>query len=432
MTFAQPVAVALPDHPQRVPLANELHARPFPSLRAPGDAIHLALKPLDDAARDREAERAHLLDLLDRHGAAHPPPGATHWSGRLGRCELKWESHTEFVTYLLWEEGATGPAFHPDLLRKFPADWLAAAPGARIASALIRVEPAPADETIVARAAEWFVPESLTLSRVLDDKAVVAGDFRLDAAGHMRFAVFAREGLGDRRTGRVVQQLCEIETYRAMAMLGFATARDLAPAMADLDRRLSALIESMASDAARHAETLHDLLGISAELEHLSARSGYRLSATVAYETIVLQRVAALRELRFGGRPTLGEFMQRRFDPAMRTAGSTDRRLGSMSARALRAGNLLRTRVDVERSAQNQRLLESMDRRADLALRLQHTVEGLSVVAVSYYAVGLALYLLGPLEGALPIGKPLLAALVAPVVILAVWWGLRRIRRSLH
>jgi uncharacterized membrane-anchored protein len=72
-----------------------------------------------------------------------------------------------------------------------------------------------------------------------------------------------------------------------------------------------------------------------------------------------------------------------------------------MAERAERAAELLRTRVDVERSAQNQRLLESMDRRADLQLRLQHTVEGLSVVAISYYAVSLAAYLLAPLAHAL-------------------------------
>ncbi len=102
------------------------------------------------------------------------------------------------------------------------------------------------------------------------------------------------------------------------------------------------------------------------------------------------QRIDVLREERFEGRQTFGEFMMRRFDPAMRTVKATERRLQAMADRAMRAGDLLRTRVDVERSAQNQKLLESMDRRADLQLRLQKTVEGLSVVAISYYAVNLA------------------------------------------
>jgi uncharacterized membrane-anchored protein len=103
-----------------------------------------------------------------------------------------------------------------------------------------------------------------------------------------------------------------------------------------------------------------------------------------------------------------------------------------MAERAQRAAELLRTRVDVERSAQNQMLLASMDRRADLALRLQHTVEGLSVVAISYYAVSLAAYVAAPLVEEIGITKPLAMALITPIVVLAVWLAIRRIRRSMN
>ena len=126
------------------------------------------------------------------------------------------------------------------------------------------------------------------------------------------------------------------------------------------------------------------------------AQSSFRFGATGAYEAIVNQRIEVLREDRFQGRQTFAEFMMRRFDPAMRTVKATERRLQTMAERAIRAGDLLRTRVDVERSAQNQKLLESMDKRADLQLRLQKTVEGLSVVAISYYAVNLVLYMVQP------------------------------------
>ena len=105
-----------------------------------------------------------------------------------------------------------------------------------------------------------------------------------------------------------------------------------------------------------------------------------------------------LREERWDGRQTFHEFMMRRFDPAMRTVKSAERQIDDMAERAdARRASCLRTRVDVERSAQNQKLLESMDRRADLQLRLQETVEGLSVVAISYYAVSLLAYLVEPL-----------------------------------
>ena len=158
----------------------------------------------------------------------------------------------------------------------------------------------------------------------------------------------------------------------------------------------------------------------------------FRFGATAAYEAILNQRIQVLREERIMGRQTFAEFMMRRYDPAMRTVKSAEKRLGEMSERAERAAELLRTRVDVERSAQNQRLLESMDRRADQALRLQHTVEGLSVVAISYYAVSLTGYLAYPLAKALGMGKDMLTAALVLPVIGAVWLMVRRIRRSMH
>jgi len=178
-------------------------------------------------------------------------------------------------------------------------------------------------------------------------------------------------------------------------------------------------------------QTLHALLQLSAELESMAAQSSFRFGATRAYEAIVDQRITALREQRFKGRQTLAEFMMRRYDPAMRTVKSAEARLGAMSDRAIRAGDLLRTRVDVERSAQNQALLESMDRRADLQLRLQETVEGLSVVAISYYAVSLAGYLLYPLTEPLGVSKGMLTTIVTVPVILAVWGMIRRIRKKI-
>lgn len=424
----------LTDHPQRYALVNELHARPFPSLSVPCQAIYLAVKePLDAANRDRARDRAHLLALLDRHGAAHPPPEATHFSARLGRHDLKWESHTEFVTCSAFSEGVSERPFDPHGAGVFPAGWLAEAPGKRIAAVMVRVEPLPDDlAQVTPKLNDWFVPESLACSWAIDETAIIAGDFQIDPAGMMRFAVFARPGTGMRRVGRIVQRLCEIETYRAMSMLGLGRSRELTARLNALDPQLAGLVTALTDDRKAAEATLHELLEISAELESLATRHSFRFGATGAYEAIVNQRIEVLRETRFQGRQTFGEFMRRRYDPAMRTVKSAERRLEQMAERAERAGELLRTRVDVERSAQNQKLLESMDRRADLALRLQRTVEGLSVVAISYYALSLANYALLPLAEALQLPKSVLTAGLVPVVIGLVWLMVRRIRRSLH
>ncbi|WP_422072759.1 DUF3422 family protein [Tranquillimonas rosea] len=423
----------LDDHPLRYKLANELHARPFPTLEAPCFAAYLAVKqPRNAAGRDRDADRAHLIAMLDRFGAAHPEPDATHYFGRIGKYDLKWEQHTEFVTYTVFGNGVAERPFDPAMFEVYPKDWLADAPGTRITSALIRVEPAPPAETMRERIDDWFVPESLAVSRVLDDTAVIAGDFRIDPAGHMRMAVFAQPEAGPRRIGRVVQRLCEIETYKAMSMLGLSRSRELGPKMSEIDGELTRLMTDMTGDVSRPDTTLKSLLGVSAELETLLAQTSFRFGATEAYEALVNQRTRVLREERFEGRQTFGEFMMRRFDPAMRTVAATQKRLHEMSERAIRAGNLLRTRVDVERSAQNQKLLESMDQRADLQLRLQKTVEGLSVVAISYYAVNLVSYFVHPALGPLGVSKPVGTAMITPLVVLAVWMVIRRIRRKVE
>lgn len=417
------------DHPMRYALANELHARPFPTVMPRSQAAYLAIKPAQNAAgRDRDADRAHLLALLDRFGASHPKPGSTHWFGAIGRHRLKWESHAEFVTYTVFTDGLDERPFDPAGFEVFPADWLKDAPGVRITSALIRIEANPDEVVVCQQAEEWFVAESLAMARVLDDGLVLATDYRIDGAGHMRFAVWADPAVGDRRIGRVVQRLCEVETYKAMSMLGWARARELSPQIGRLAGQLTALVADMSNDRARPDQTLDRLLVISAEIENLIALSAFRFGATTAYERIVHDRISILRETRVNGRQTFAEFMMRRYDPAMRTVKSTEAQLMALSDRAMRAGDLLRTRVDVYRSEQNQLLLESMDKRADLQLRLQHTVEGLSVVAISYYALSLALYVLKPFGKELGINDYWLGAMAAPVVVGLVWLALRRVR----
>ncbi|MBF9031570.1 DUF3422 family protein [Rhodobacterales bacterium HKCCE3408] len=421
------------DHPMRYALANELHARPFPVMGCPGQAAYLAIKPAKNAAkRDRAADRAHLLALLDRHGVSHPQPDATHYFGQLGKFALKWEQHTEFVTYTAYAEGDGDRAFDPALWEVFPADWLAEAPGVRITSAQFRIVTAPPEEEIADRLADWFVPESLAVSRVLDNTAIIAGDFRIASSGNLHFAVFARPDTGQRRIGRIVQRICEIETYKTMSMLALPRARELSGHLGPIDEALAQLTEEMTGPLDSPDDTLSRLLATAAELENLMAQSNFRFSAARAYEAIVNQRIEVLREERFQGRQTFAEFMMRRYDPAMRTVQATERRIQSMTDRAIRAGDLLRTRVDVGRSAENQALLASMDRRAALQLRLQKTVEGLSVVAISYYAVNLVVYLLGPVTEATHISKTLLTALVALPVVLAVWLIVRRIRKEME
>jgi len=415
---------SLADHPLRYSMVNELHARPFPRLDGPGVAQFLAIKAMGDAARrDKSQDRAHLIALLDRFGVSHPQPGATHYFGSLGKYELKWEQHREFVTYTLFSKGEFQPAEEV-----FPKDWLAAAPGKCMTWAVIEIVLGMDTKQIETVFSKRFESESLATSYVLDKSALVAGDFRINAQGHTHFAVFADEKTGSQRIGRIVQRVCEIEIYKCMAMLGLARAHKLSAGLGQVDADLSRVVDNLGVPGTEAEATLVKLLDTSAQLESLVAEASFRFAATAAYGAIVSQRIQVLREERFEGRQTIHEFMMRRFDPAIRTVTATEAQMAALSSRAMRAADLLRTRVEVERAAQNQTLLASMDARAGLQLRLQQTVEGLSVVAISYYAVNLLSYLLTPI---MPFaGKPLVqAALVIPVLALS-FFLLQRIKKK--
>jgi len=424
------------DYPGRFALANELHARPFPELTAPCRAAHIAIKAEHNAAeRDRSKDYAHLIALLDRFGGSHPPPEANHYSGKLGRGYLKWEQHTEFVTYTIFADGVADTPFDGAIRAMFPADWLAQAPGKLLTSCIVRAERmdagADVSDFVKARFPQWFVPESLAVSKVIDGAATIASDFRIDENGHVRFAVLAASDTGSRRLGRIVQRCLEIETYKAAAMLTLPIAREVARKAAVFDRELSEMVTHMASNSGDEVETLDRLLKTSAEIELLSASTAFRFGAAGAYSAISNQRIEVLREERLASRQTFAEFMMRRFDPAMRTCRSAEQRMNELSTRAARASNLLRTRVDVASNAQNTDILASMNERAALQLRLQETVEGLSVVAISYYGVNLAANIMIPVVGSVGIGAGWVYAVLTPVIIALVFLAVRRIRKKI-
>jgi uncharacterized membrane-anchored protein len=125
--------------------------------------------------------------------------------------------------------------------------------------------------------------------------------------------------------------------------------------------------------------------------------------------------------------------MQRRLDPAIATVAASAMRLASMSLRVERASALLRTRVDIATESQNQQLLAKLTRGQELQLRLQGTVEGLSIAAISYYVVSLLLYGAKAAKAAgVPVNPEIAVGALIPLVLWAVWRTTRRIHARLH
>ena len=242
-----------------------------------------------------------------------------------------------------------------------------------------------------------------------------------------------RAETSDSRAGRIAQRLLEIETYRLMALRGLPVAKSLAPMLAGAEAELAAITAQLEGTQVSEQQLLDTLIALATQVERATAEHTYRFAATQAYDTLVRQRIAELREKAIPGAQTIGEFMQRRLSPAMATVSATAQRLAALSQRVERAGALLRTRVDIVTEAQNQQLLAKLTRGQELQLRLQSTVEGLSIAAISYYVVSLLLYVGKAAKAAgLPIDPELAAGASIPLVLWAVWTTTRRVHRRLR
>jgi uncharacterized membrane-anchored protein len=417
-----------PDHPQRLELNDEAHARPPEALTAPLHLSYLAL--LSDASM-RERERRLVGDLALRYGVAPPAAGVNHYSADLGPFRLKWERHTEFSRYKFIVAGDGPHGFAEPAIEAVPGDWLAALPGEVMAAThvvLERTSDEPPDHELIA--GRLFGGNVLVGAVIAGGAAAAYTDFRIHPDGFSRLLVQDR-GLKPRQAGRTVQRLLEIDTYRILALLALPVAREMAPFLTRCERDLADITKSLEGSSAKDEPLLLDrLTRLEAEIESRQSDTHYRFGAAVAYYELVQRRIAELRENRIEGLQTFREFTERRLAPAMNTCRAVAQRQESLSQRVARTTQLLSTRVDLTRERQNQAVLESMNRRAKLQLRLQETVEGLSVAAVTYYVVGLVAYAVKGLKAyGAELDTDLAVGISIPVVAILVALGVRHIRK---
>ncbi|MBV9077159.1 MAG: DUF3422 domain-containing protein [Methylobacteriaceae bacterium] len=420
-----------PDHPRRAELNDEVHARPPEPIAAPARISYLAT--ISDPAR-RAADIEALASLAGRLGAAIPPREANHYSADLGSFRLKWERHTEFTRYMFMV-GGTGPdPFQEPALAFVPREVVAGLPGQVIAASHVAIRPASEEELDPDAVADrWFGGAALIGSAVGGEAATAYTDFRIQPDGFTRFLIQDRH-LAPRQAGRLIQRLLEIDTYKTLALLALPVARDLVPFLKQAESDLAAITNRLADGTSQEeAVLLERLTRLEAEIESRGAENLFRFGASAAYYRLVGQRIRELRETRIEGLQTFGEFVERRLAPAMSTCDAASTRQADLSGRIARANQLLSTRVEVARSRQTNEVLHSMNRRAQLQLRLQETVEGLSVAAITYYVIGLLGYLF---KGLKPLGldvNPEIAMAVSiPIVLVLAALGIRYIRHTVQ
>ncbi|MBF8645613.1 MULTISPECIES: DUF3422 domain-containing protein [Pseudomonas] len=401
-------------HPQRTALHNELHARPSLYFDGPAHVFHLALLG-GDAACAALLQRC-CPDGLDTAAAQ----GITRLDGH----PFKWERHTEFFTLTL-----VVPCTAAD------TEWQTLPPVLAEAIAPQAAQMINAVQVLVRDEHELDLPhygfKDPCGSCVGGGDAVVWSDFRLTEDGTNRF-LFINRRLNAYRQGRMIRRLLEIETYRMMASLTLTTAKDLSQELDAFDKTLVSLSERSAGVDG------HDSKGLLEAIAHLSrqvvsrtVKTRHRFGATQAYAQLVFERLGELRESHVGDCQRLGVFIERRFKPTVRYCAATEQRLEQLAKNVANLGDLLQARVQVEMEEQNAEILRSLNARADAQVKIQRAVEGLSIIAITYYLLNLFKLLYGGLN-VLGLGLTARDGLLAmaPPVLLVLLVILLRIRQA--
>jgi uncharacterized membrane-anchored protein len=439
----QVVSMLPGEYPDRRRLHDEVHARPVGLV--PHPAVVFCLAVLNDGVAI-EAELAHLAKLnpaLERESVS-----GNFARVRLAAGEAKWERHTEFTRYTIVQSVAielSPPGTDPSpamwlaqvkTMSDQLAAWLADVPGQTMAAIEVTVLDGRDDLLVqgLLFGEVWF-GQSTILASWLGNKShsLTLTDFRVQTDGVERMLLLTQSATPPERVGRSANRLIEMEIYRLMALQGLPVAKALGAQLSAAEDKLATIAREVESRNSQDHDLLHELASLAATIERANADHNYRFSATAAYHDIVLQRIKELRESPVSGIQTVGEFIERRLGPAMATVAATAKRLDSLSERISRVSDLLRTRVDIMTEQQNQQLLEKLTRGQALQLKLQQTVEGLSIAAISYYVVSLIHYLAkaGETAGWLPFAPDLVAGVAIVPTVLLVWQVVRRIHRSI-
>jgi uncharacterized membrane-anchored protein len=417
----------------------ELHARPYVRFHGPAHVLHLSFLHDHLELISGDTGVKELLTALglratyqaERHGIyAGDVPGVGH----LVFTRARHTSYTSFTFYLYGLKEAYQPyePFDFDLMTLLPPGWLDTRRGDLLNAVRLSVMTEDGAPPSFDRIADYFDRNVLTANQVMGGAGTVWSDFRLAKDGFGRMLLVVRE-MSRHELGRTVQRLLNVEDYYHLVLAPLSWARELQPSLAEAENRLNEAMKaiSRAEEMPDKRLRLGELMALAVEVEHDLALLNVRLSPAFSYCALLKTSFDELREVKVQGLLPMSVFVLRRVSPAVRTYTSLQDRLEAMSRHVARAADLLRTSIELNLSEQNQRLLTRLDERAKIQLRLQETVEGLSVIAISYYAVGLIGY---SLKGVHALGwhfnpDATLAGLL-PVVVGTVWLGGQALRRQ--
>lgn len=425
----------------RTLLHNEIHTRPSANVNLPALVFYVAVLNANVSVQD---ELAHLRLLSGQDNLNLEKLKANFFQIQTNAFNLIWERHTEFTRYTLIQNLPSTVVWAEEFPDQSAAmtlapDWLKGIPGKTITAIQLAMLNQGMDDPDALRHAKLWLGESPLIGAKMgrtangESHSHLLSTLRIDDQGFERVLVLAAQNTSPSRAGRIAQRILELETYRMMALLSLPVAKSLGAKLTQTEVALVNITNRLEKETDTDEVLLKDLAGLAVQVESATAEHSYRFSAARAYNAIVLERISEMRENPLSGIQTVGEFMQRRLAPAMATVHATADRLGNLAERVARASALLRTRVEIAAEQHNRLLLEKLTRGQELQLRLQSTVEGLSIAAITYYVVSLALYIGKTLKAfGMNINPEVFAGLMIPFVLFFARKTIQKIHQQIH
>jgi uncharacterized membrane-anchored protein len=405
---ANPLPFGWTEHNNRVLIHAETHARPVPPLAGPATIRRVAFMSADGGP-DLALLQRRIADLASIPG--DKAAGVRQLAFKRDGHAIVWEMHNEFAT-LTWKSQLGDTNIWPKGI------GLELHANVALVSAT-RIDVIDDDSIEPARLAQ-LAENSLCHSAIYGGQARISTDFVADADRFVNFVVAARS-CGTQRRGVIVRRLLEVETYRCFALLGLPVARQVGGRVQGYEHGLAAIMAEIGegSTPEAHQMSLQALHKLSVEVGQTVEETSFRFAATQAYGQIIAERLSRLGEAPIGESTTIQRYLDNRVQPALATCRAMEKRLTELGTKVQRSIELLDATITVAIQTQNQ-------------YRLQETVEGLSIIAISYYALGILGYVAEGLHQFAPVDKPVLLTVLAPLVILVVFLCIRRLRRTIH
>ena len=433
-------------------LRDELHARPYIKLGNNLRTFHFAYLIKDNDEKNAWNYLSKYLKKLNFQSLPKEP--SKYWVAEGKDLIIRYECHTEFISLtLIYPNKIEGDnknipkLFDVKFLNLLPKVFLEKFPGQHFLSSWIEMAQSSHNFKPI-DIEKFFFHDNFAGSNVAEDGANIFMSFKSDRTDFLgsgfRRVFIQNKNLRTRRTGRLLQRIVELETYQVLSLLGLSQVREQSFHLSNLEKQITEITKSVSKTTEKNLDKksiaypdfqkdLNQLSYVVAKIEEIDSFTNYRLSATAAYYKLVEQRVKDLREDRLESFQTNDEFLSRRLQPAVRTSEAFSRRLESLATRAQRADNLVRTQIEMGVQIQNKNLLESMELRARAQLRLQETVESLSIVAITYYIIGLLSTLIDPVNfDKVFFSKQVFLAFCVPIILILIWFIAKMVRKNIN